>query len=112
MFGWRKKQFNIRTLFLATAAVAFAIVIGQFLWLHQIATLLLLVLLSFAAAAIGMTMSGTGILFAFAILISEDCPKTRQFNLRQCRQMILYGLIGIAPFVLLVGFAKLVDVLS
>ncbi len=88
-------------------AAAFAIVSGQFLWSHQLASFMAFLMLASIIGVFGVTMSGTGALFAVAISISEECPKTKKENLRQCREMIMQGLVGIVIFAVMFGLVLL-----
>lgn len=97
----KKRQFGIRTLFLLTSISAVAIVTCQFLGVHLRESWFWLFLYTVALTILGAGLIVFSLLFALCIVIADDDPITKRENLVSCGYMLLFGLAGFAPMLLL-----------
>ena len=99
------QQFGTRTLFGLMIACSLTIVSFQFLISHSYLTIALSLVLALIPALCGAILIVLSALFAFCIVVTEQDQTFKRINLQQCIRMLIYGLFGFVPALILMSFA-------
>jgi len=101
----KKNQFGIRTLLFLLTLTAFSLVIAEHLSKHSDETFAVSLIVALVLTAVGVTVSGLSVIFAFCIFITEENENIKSQNLKQCFQMLIFGVLALGPIGLLVVLA-------
>jgi len=99
----KRNQFGIKTLFFLMIVTAFSLALCQHLASVSDEVFVLSLVFSIISAFFGLAMIGVSIFFAVYIAMTDHYPPLRRSNFEQCYHMLVFGLIAIAPLMLLLA---------